>query len=356
MFGILDRYIGKNIIAAVIVIAVALTLLTGIITLIDKTRYIGRGSVDFLFVCWYLALQLPGFFVNLFPVAVLLGGVIGLGNLARNSEIIVMQSIGLSRVNIALSSLKLIIPLIAVVMAIGEYIVPNAESYAETKLTEVSTNGRVTVNKSGIWLREGNSFIAVQAAMTDGSLSNIVRYDVEGNELVSLSRARRGIYDKKSGQWVMDTVNTEQFTPEGVIRTRTGRQVWKLNLNPERVDIIGNSSNFLTISGLIDYVSYLEDNNQDSSRYRLELYNKLLAPVAVIVMLMLALSTVFGPLRSMSMGTRVLIGIGLGFGFYVVNQILGPFSLVYGIPPFLGASVAIILFGVLAFVLLRRKV
>ena len=106
----------------------------------------------------------------------------------------------------------------------------------------------------------------------------------------------------------------------------------------------------------IDYINYLEENNQDASSYRLELYNKFMSPLTMIVMLLLAASTVFGPLRSMTMGARVLAGIALGFGFYLANQIGAPFALVYGIPPILGASLPTLVFMLLAIALLRRKV
>ena len=75
----------------------------------------------------------------------------------------------------------------------------------------------------------------------------------------------------------------------------------------------------------------------------------------MIVMLLLALSTVFGPLRSINMGTRILAGIALGFGYYVLNQIVAPFSLVYGIYPIFGASFATVIFSFLAVYLLRRN-
>ena len=79
-YAILDRYTGKNVVVMVIMVAVCLTAFTGIITFIDKMRYIGRGSIDFWFVCRYVLFLTPGFLVTFFPVAVLIGGVIGLGN------------------------------------------------------------------------------------------------------------------------------------------------------------------------------------------------------------------------------------------------------------------------------------
>lgn len=353
MYGILDRYIGKNILYSVILISLGLTIFTAIITIIDKMRYIGRGDVDFLFVCEYVGYYLPGIFVTFFPVAILIGSVIGLGFMARNSEITIMQSIGLSRLNIALSSLKSIIPLIIAVMLVSEYGAAPLERYAESRLSFMTNGGNVAVTQSGVWLKEGNSIIGIAHTLTDGSLSNILRYEIDGNDLIKEIHAEKGIYE--NGAWTMHNVNTREFTKDKINLYHDDKQIWQLNLNSERVEVIGNINQNQTIKGLIDYISYLEDNHQDASRFRLELYQKLIAPFSMIVMLLLALSTVFGPLRSINMGTRILAGIALGFGYYVLNQIVAPFSLVYGIYPIVGASFATIIFCILAVYLLRRN-
>lgn len=352
-FGILDLYIGRTMITTVLLIAVCLALFTSLITFIDKMRYIGRGAIDFLFVCRYVACYLPGIFVTYFPVAILIGGVIGLGSLARNSEIVVLQSLGLSRLQIALSSLKSLLPLMIAVLILGETAVPKLETYAETQYSIYASEGRMSVTRSGIWLREGNSLIGIRSMLLDGSLVDIVRYETDGNKLVAKSRAASGKYE--GGSWLMQKVQTISYGDELKISNRQNER-WQLNLNPERVDVINNIDNALTVQGLIDYIGYLEDNNQQSSAFRLQLYEKLMQPVIMIVMLFLALSTVFGPLRSMNMGSRILAGITLGFGYYVLNQIVAPMSLVYGIPPIIGASLASWVFGIFALFLLRRKV
>ena len=133
MFGILDRYVGKNIIFSVLLVSICLTLFTFLIGLIDSLRYIGRGSVDFLFVVEYNLYKVPGSFVTFFPVSILIGGVIGLGNLAKNSEIIVLQSIGLSKLNIGVSCIKSLIPLILIVMCVSEFATARCEKYAEAR-------------------------------------------------------------------------------------------------------------------------------------------------------------------------------------------------------------------------------
>ena len=68
MYGILDRYVGKNIVLSVILVSVCLTLFAGLINLIDALRYIGRGDIDFGFVLIYVCYRLPIVFVQFFPV------------------------------------------------------------------------------------------------------------------------------------------------------------------------------------------------------------------------------------------------------------------------------------------------
>ena len=351
--GILDKYVGKQVVLTIILVSIFLLLLTGLITFIDQMRYIGRGEIGFTFLIGYLGLQLPGLFVLFFPIAVLLGGVIGLGLLARNSELIILQSVGISRAGIVLSALKLVFPLILLVFAIGEVAVPRLEQYAANQYNLYAAHGNISVTYDGLWLREGESFIGVRYTMSDNSLMGIVRYDFNGDELVAVSRAKRGTYEE--GSWVMHDVDKIIFAAAEVVPTHLDRETWWLHLNPERVEILGLRGRDLTIDGLLDYINYLEDNGQDTASYRLELYNKIMSPFTMVVMLLLAASTVFGPLRSMTMGARVVAGIALGFSFYVANQFGAPFALVYGLPPILGASLPSLIFLLLALYLLRAK-
>lgn len=353
--GILDRYVGKNVLVSILVVGFFLTVLTAIITFIDQTRYLGRGSIDFIFLVQHLGLQLPGIIVMFFPIAVLLGGVVALGNLARSSELTILQSVGISRAGIVFSALKIVFPLIIIIVIIGETAVPALNRYAENRYNQYANEGNIAITYDGLWLREGDSFIAARYIMTDGSISGVVRYDFDGQHLKRIVHAKSGAYDAVSGTWVMRDVITTTLE-EGRVRHLTQEsEAWNLNLNPERVEILGVNYYNLTISGLMDYITYLESNNQDAASYRLQLYSKFVMPFTMVVMLLLAASTVFGPLRSMNMGTRILMGIALGFFFYVANQVGAPFALVYGLPPSLGASLPTLAFFGLALWLLNRK-
>ncbi len=101
--------------------------------------------------------------------------------------------------------------------------------------------------------------------------------------------------------------------------------------------IFGPLTLALSISGLQNYVNYLISSGQYAGRYQLNMWSKLFQPLSVAVMMLMALSFIFGPLRSVPLGVRVVTGIRFGFVFYVLDQIFGPLTLVYGIPPIIGA-------------------
>ena len=64
---------------------------------------------------------------------------------------------------------------------------------------------------------------------------------------------------------------------------------------------------------------------------------------------------IFGPLRSVPMGVRVVTGISFGFVFYVLDQIFGPLTLVYGIPPIIGALLPSASFFLISLWLLLKR-
>ena len=102
------------------------------------------------------------------------------------------------------------------------------------------------------------------------------------------------------------------------------------------------------------WIDYLKVNQQDPSRYELALWRKVMQPVTVAVMMLVALSFVFGPLRTVTMGARVLLGVVAGFSFYISNEIFGPMSIVYELPAVVGAIAPSMLFTGLALYYIRK--
>lgn len=353
MFGIVDRYVGRTVLSIIFLSLIVLGVITLLVSFIDMTRHLGKGNVGFLFLLKYSALTLPSKLNYLFPISVLLGGVVGLGLMSKNSELVILQSCGMSKSRIIMSSFKLVLPVIILVSVASQTIFPQLKQYADNQLNFYSSEGRVSRTSWGIWVREGNSFLSIRRVMSDSSIHEISRYTFEDMQLKQISNAQMGLY--KDGHWEMHDVEHFDYSEYSIKKSQVDLESWDLYLNPERIEIFDFSSSALSVPALLDYIDYLEDNNIDSSRYRTTLYKLLISPVSMIVMLLLGASTVFGSQRSVNMSVRVLIGLCFGFSFYICNEVMPNFTVVAGLPPIVGVILPIAIFLVVSIFMLRRR-
>ena len=121
-FGVLDRYIGKTIFTTIMMTLFMLVSLSGIIKFVDQLKKAGQGSYDALGAGLYTLLSMPKDIQIFFPMAALLGALLGLGMLAQRSELVVMQASGFTRMQVALAVMKTAIPLVLLTNSTDELI------------------------------------------------------------------------------------------------------------------------------------------------------------------------------------------------------------------------------------------
>lgn len=353
MFKILDLYIARTLLGTITVTLSVLIGLSALIKFVEQLRKIGEGNYDMVIAFVYVLLSLPRDLEQFFPMATLLGGLIGMGVLASNSELVVMQAAGMSRWNIITSAMKSAVVMILLVMAVGEWVTPFSESKAKEIRTEAISGGSLFSSDQIVWAKDGEHFVSIDEVISQNELQDINIFNFDDSlALESITYARRGIY--KDNGWWLNNVEITTFTDTQVDIERADRRRWNSTLTPDKLGIVAVKPEALSITGLIDYVNYLESNDQDPSRYELALWRKILQPVSVGVMLLMALSFIFGPLRSVTMGARVIMGVLTGFGFFILNEVFGPVSLVYQLPPVLGALLPSLLFAAIAAAMLRK--
>ena len=81
----------------------------------------------------------------------------------------------------------------------------------------------------------------------------------------------------------------------------------------------------------------------------------MLQPLIIIGLVLVGISFVFGPLRESTMGFRVFVGVVTGVTFRIVQDLLGPLSIVFGFPPFLAVITPVVFCAALGVYLLRRS-
>ncbi|EPZ8239590.1 LPS export ABC transporter permease LptG [Vibrio fluvialis] len=355
MFKILDWYIGRTIIATTILVLTTFIGLSGIIKYVEQLRKVGNGTYDLMQALLFVVLSIPRDIEMFFPMAALLGALIGLGALAASSELVVMQAAGFSKLDIGLSVLKTAVPLMVIITLLGEWGAPQAQKAARDLRAFATSGGQILSVRTGVWARDANDFIFI-GKIDDNHLYglNMWRFD-EQKQLRTVIFAKQVDYLGEN-EWMMKNVEVTDMNNDVVITKQSLPQYsWETSLAPDKLAVVTVKPEELALSGLYDYVHYLKASEQDASRYELAFWRKITQPFSIAVMMLMALSFIFGPLRSVTMGARILSGVIAGFTFYISSEFFGPLSLVYGIPPVFGAVAPSLVFLTIALLLLRRK-
>lgn len=354
MMNTLDRYLGKSILGAIFATLIMLVGLSGIIKFVEQFRLVGKGTYDIWQAILYTFLTMPKDVETFFPMAALLGALIALGNLASRSELVVMQASGFSRLKIGLAVMKTAIPLVFITMVIGEWGIPQTEQFARDMRSKAMSGGSLLSVRDGFWAKEGNDFIYVKRITDDLELKDIYIYHfTENRQLTQVKHADMAHY--QDGKWILRQLNESVILPDEIQTTHRLNSEWQTNLTPDNLGISSLRPTSLSISGLSSYIAFLKETGQEARKFELTYWRKLFQPISVGVMMLLALSFIFGPLRSVTAGARIVTGIFFGFLFYVVNEIFGPLSLVYQLPPIAGALMPSLLFLAITWWLLSRK-
>jgi lipopolysaccharide export system permease protein len=264
-----------------------------------------------------------------------------------------MRAAGVSTARIALASLKAAGPLIVVGVLLSELVVPRADDLAESGRSIALTSSIALKTESGFWLRDGRRFVNVREVLPDRRLGEVHVYTLgEDRRLVSALRAEQA--RPIDGGWHLDRVSESRLA-EGRVEASTVDSIsWDLRLDADVADLAVLRPDRLSAAGLLRYVRFLRTNGQDATPYELALWTKLMVPLSAASLVLLAVPFVMGPLRSAGVGQRVLTGALIGVVFYILGQLTSQVGLVYGLPPFLGATLPTAVVLGLAVWMLRR--
>jgi lipopolysaccharide export system permease protein len=354
MFNLLDRYIGKQVIAASLLILLILTSLRSLFSLLDEMGDIGTGSYQLSDALLFIGLMIPERLLEFFPMSVLIGALFAMGSLAQHSELTVMRAAGMTTWRIAGSTIKASAVLMLCVILVSEWLAPVTTKSASQLRTVAISSGELSLSQSGLWAKQGNRIIQILSIVNDSELKGVTIFQLsEAGAVQKIVQAKTA--NQVQGMWQLAEVTEIEFLSQQIITQNFDSKTWDMPLNSNQIESLTIPADSLNLLGLIDYIEYLKSNRLSSAEYELAAWKKIFQPFAIVVMMFLAVSFVFGPMRSVTMGARILTGIILGFGFHLANQSFGPVSLVYNFPPVLGALLPLILFAGMAWWLMRRS-
>ncbi len=333
----------------------ALLALFAVFDVIRELGDVGKGSYGIGMVLSYVLLSLPGHVVVIFPVAALLGTLLALSQLSTQSELAVMRTSGLpiSKLAFYVSLMGIVFTLITFLF--GEFVSPAAEEFAKRLRLSATSSMVAQEFRSGFWVKDERSFINIQTVTPDNQLLNIRLYEFDhAFRLISILIAKEATY-AENNRWIMSEVEKTTFQNARVRIEKLPTASWNSALTPDLLSVLRVKPEEMSLANLFAYIDHLRDNKQNSTRYELALWSKIFRPLAVIIMMLLAIPFAIQSSRMGGVGVRLLLGTMIGLGFHFLSQLTAHLTVLNNWPPLLAAAAPILLFMLIAVAMLVWK-
>lgn len=375
MLRIAQRYLAAEIYRSSAIVLLALMGLFTFFNLIDELDRIS-ATFSVTNLLYLEALNLPTQLYELLPIGLLIGSILALAGLAQRNELVILRVSGISGFKLLLMLWLATIPLMILAFVLSEYVAPRAEIQASEASLEIlgrAGGGRLA---SGYWFREqapegGIRIINIKTLQSQGNIRDITVYHLNDKlRLQQFTQAERGRLINEQLQ-LHDSVTTEihpqanellntleppsaplvSLVPAANLNlatTLTAERLMARILTPER----------MAASDLMDYIQYLEANQLQTSRQVVALWRKFAYPFSLLVMITIAAPISFMQTRRGGAGTKIFVGILVGVGFFMLNQLTLNLGMLSQWAPWVTAllpNISALLIAFAALILLENK-
>ncbi len=316
---ILNRYLNLELAIPIFWVMIGIIGILSFFDFIQEINDLGKGTYNMFTIFSYVALSIPGHVYEIVPIAVLIGSMYTMGQLSENSELTVIRSSGFSikRIAYTLSLTGLFFTLFT--FAVGDLVTPITEKKAQ-QIKITAKDAIVTQEfKSGLWIKDNNSFINIEHVLPDSSLSEIHIYEFDKTfRLRTITNAKKGSF--KNSEWKLDDINQTIFDKDKVSTNSLKSAIWKSLIKPEMMNVLLVSPEKMSSISLINFIKYLKNNKQKVTKYEVALWAKLIYPLASIVMVLFAIPFGFFQERSGGKNFKIFLGILIGIFYQIMNS------------------------------------
>jgi len=339
-----ERHLAREIYGDTLLVLAAFLALFAFFDLIHELESVGKGGYELQHALGFVALTLPGRAYEILPIAVLIGTLYALTLLARHSEITVLRASGLATGDLLLTLGKIGSVFVVLTLLVGELVAPQTERMAQQLQLTAKSKLVGQEFRSGLWVKDGHSFINVREVLPDASLRGVRVYAFDDKyRLRSISEAEQGSY-MPSGHWQLNNVANTYFEDEKSTVTRQEQVEWRSALNPDILSVLLVVPERMSLVNLYQYIRHLSDNQQKTQRYEIALWKKLIYPLATLVMMALALPFAYAHDRMAVVSVKVFIGVMLGIFFHMLNGMFSHLGVINSWTPLVSAVTPSVMF------------
>jgi len=355
---LIGRYLRREIVVAVTFVLLGFLSLFAFFDLINELEDVGRGGYRLQHAVAFVLLGLPSHVYELMPIAALIGSIYALSQLAAHSEYTAMRASGLGRRRALAVVARVGLAMAVLTALVGEVLSPPAERLAQ-QLRLSAIGGSVTGQfRSGLWVKDTTRdaagevslmrFVNIGELMPDGTLRAIRIFEFDPQmHLRRLLEARGASWARDKG-WRLSEVEEIRFAEiaetgagpaVGTRRSTAPTLLWNTELRPDILGVLLVQPDRMSGFNLYSYIRHLRENAQDTGQYEIAFWKKIVYPLAVIVMMALALPFAYLQVRAGGTSYKVFAGIMLGIAFHFLNGLFSHLGLLNTWPPLLSVSI-----------------
>jgi len=345
---IIYRYIGLSVIRGFLFLALIMVSLFSIILLIEELDQVGTGSYNWVLAIKYVLLHTPKLLLDFAAFISLVGSIIALGSLASHQELVAIESVGVSPRKMTNSVLVAALILMILVLVNAQFIIPATLQRANIEKTLAVEAAGDFVSETGYWAQKNHQFIHIQDIQNGRVPADVEIFEFNPkHELLRYLHAQKVDLSTQT-QWNLQGVVIKEVI-DGRLQVRKIESMpWESFLSAAQLGIIVSKPEALSVTNLFYFVQGLKERGEQSYRYELLFWQKLMVPISAAIMIVLGMPFVFGSQRSVSTGKRITMGVLAGVTFYVVSQLITHIgSLQQWAPMFIAAAPSMIVISIL---------
>ncbi len=351
---LLDRYVMRAMLGGVLVVMAVLLTLFALFLFANQQDDIGIGTYTALDAFWFVLLNMPQQIYELLPIGVLIGTLLGLGQLARGSELTVMRAAGVSVWRIAGSVAMAGVLLVALAVLCGEFLAPPLKAMANQQKALSKFSNISFARRGGAWVRDGNLLINVMQQSGRGEFGGMRVFELSpDHRLVAMSTAATASVEP-DGSWRLSQYATTRFDGQEIQAAHVDSRMFESAVGGDFLGLTVVQPRELETRVLFGLIRHLRENGLDSAAQEFAFWSRIARTTAIVFAGLLAVPFVFGSLRSAGSGARMLVGVLIGVSFFFVQRTLESGAIVFQASPLLLAWTPTMLLASAALVLVAR--
>jgi lipopolysaccharide export system permease protein len=367
LMKIKDRYIAKTLLTYSIVVLIVWLSIYSFFNFLAELNSVGTLKYTIIEALKYVVLQMPEVAYEQVSPVILLGCVLGMGHLATTGQLIILRASGESILKITWLTLKNAIFFLIIFTVIGETLAPKLTEYAENKRSDALGQNNLTSNQDGFWIRDGDNFINVENNI-DGNIFKGITV-IELNQLNKIKRIIRSDYaifdgnslnmkcpDNLSGclsNKIFSIDNSNLFNDISLKERNFYNKT--VSFDKDLIDSFEKKPKDLTTLTIFNQIQFLKDNKLRADVFEVELYKRLVKPLTLIAMILLAMLFIFGSTRDATLGRKIFFGVSIGLLFELISRIGGAVALSLEFNPLFSSFIPAILVMLISAIILINK-